>query len=231
MDTLISIVLPIYNEKPIYLQACLESIMGQSFSSWECICVVESSEEDNLAMIKDFISIDQRFKLVRPKKRIGLPASLNLGVAHAKGDLISRMDSDDLMYPSRLKIQYEFVCKNPNISLLGTAYHKIDHNEKVIGTRKYPQSGWWLSVYFMFRCGLAHPTVMFRKNEFEELGGYNTTLDYCEDLELWLRYRRAGARIYNIVWPLTAYRISRRKAKHWKTMLLVRLKYLIKWKT
>ena len=78
----------------------------------------------------------------------------------------------------------------------------------------------------LLRCGLAHPTVMFKKQDFFTIGGYNTSLIYCEDLDLWLRYLKAGFKIKNIRQTLLKYRKSKRNFVHWKYMIFVRIIHL-----
>lgn len=228
MKTEISIVLPIYNEKTEFLQRCLQSIAQQSFVNWECLCIIESTDFGNEELVSQFTSNDARFRLIKPDKKIGLPASLNLGVECSKSSYIARMDSDDVMLKNRLERQYKFLKDNPGTSIVGSAYQKINHKNEVIGIRTYPANGLRLWLYFCFRCGLAHPTVLFKKDDFKAVGGYDEKLQFCEDLDLWLRYKRAKFIIHNIQEELLQYRSSSRGIYHWKYMLVVRLKNFYK---
>ena len=219
---MISIVLPIFNERTAYLRACLDSIQKQSFTEWECICVVESTNIKNIELISCYSRNDRRFKIIQPPKRIGLPASLNLAVNASSFELVARMDSDDIMILNRLELQYHYMSEYPSVSVVGAGYNQINKEGFIVGRRRYPRQGFALSLYFLFRCGLAHSTVMFRKSSFMKLGGYNEKLRYCEDLDLWLRFKRMGAELRNINASLINYRISVRKPAHWKTMIRVR---------
>ena len=219
----ISIILPVYNEKLNYLTACLESIKNQTFKDWECVLVVESDRIDNINLLKNWCAADNRFLLVTPATRLGLAGSLNLGVELSNTDIIARMDSDDVMFPQRLELQLKFLEENPDVSIVGCNYELIDHEGKKIGYRRYPSGGFLLGLYFQFRCGLAHPSVILRKSDFISLNGYDSNLSYCEDLDLWLRYRRVGAKIRNMDQALIRYRRANRPKVHWKKMVQVRL--------
>lgn len=225
----VSIVLPVFNENNKYLSQCLLSIQEQTLQNWECIIILESKLDDNEQLIKQFSASDPRFQVVRPKLRLGLSASLNVGVQLAQSEFVARMDSDDIMDKERLLEQLRFMKRNKNVSVVGSYYSKINSSGDVMGIRRYPLSGFYLSLYFAFRCGLAHPTVMFRKKDFEVVGGYNEDLKYCEDLDLWLRYMRIGFKLENVNKVLMRYRISGRTPSHWAQMLRLRCVHL--WRT
>lgn len=224
---LVSIVLPIFNEDCLYLEQCLQSIRGQSLQEWECIIILESTNDENKLIIEKICNDDRRFRIELPAIRLGLPASLNLGVKLASSDLIARIDSDDRMKNDRLQEQVKFLEANKNVSVVGSFYNKIDAESLDKGVRRYPLRGLSLLIYFVFRCGLAHPTVMFRKRDFTAVGGYNESLSYCEDLDLWLRYIQRGLKLENMNKVLIDYRISKRSHKHWSQMLKVRLRHLM----
>jgi len=222
----VSIVLPVFNEHNIFLSQCLLSIQKQSVHEWECIIILESTNFDNEKLIKQITANDPRFRVIVPKLRIGLSASLNLGAQLAQSEFLARMDSDDIMDPDRLLEQLRFMNQNKKVSVVGSYYSKINSNGDVLGVRRYPLRGFPLLLYFVFRCGLAHPTVMFRKRDFEVVGGYNEKLNYCEDLDLWLRYLRIGLKLENSNKVLLSYRISKRNPSHWVQMLKLRFVHL-----
>jgi GT2 family glycosyltransferase len=72
---------------------------------------------------------------------------------------------------------------------------------------------------------VAHPTVMFRKNVFEQLGGYKTDFCFAEDLDLWLRWINAGHGIANLPQVLVQYRQDKthRNHQHWRYNLRARI--------
>jgi CDP-glycerol glycerophosphotransferase len=91
----ISVVVPIYNVAP-YLEICLESIAAQSFADLEVILVDDGSTDGSTAIAERFVERDPRFRLVT-KPNGGLGAARNTGVAHASGEFLTFVDSDDLL--------------------------------------------------------------------------------------------------------------------------------------
>jgi CDP-glycerol glycerophosphotransferase len=93
----ISVVVPIYNVER-YLEACLESIAGQTFDDLEVVMVDDGSTDGSAAIAEAFAARDPRFKLVsRPNG--GLSAARNTGIAAATGEFLAFVDSDDMLMP------------------------------------------------------------------------------------------------------------------------------------
>ena len=90
---LISVIIPIYNMEN-YLGKCLDSVVGQTLSNIEVICVNDGSTDSSLDIIKDYASKDKRITVVN-KSNGGPSSARNAGLEVAKGDYISFIDSDD----------------------------------------------------------------------------------------------------------------------------------------
>lgn len=91
----LSVVVPIYNVAE-YLPRCLDSIMAQTFEDFECFLVNDGSKDDSLAIIKSYLPLDPRFKLI-DKENGGLSDARNAGMAQANGEYIYFLDSDDFI--------------------------------------------------------------------------------------------------------------------------------------
>ena len=165
----ITVVLPVYNEKQKFLKESITSLINQNYNNWKCFIVFEGNKSKNLDYLNQIISKDKRFKLIRPSKRLGLLGSLNLGLSLVKTEYAARFDSDDIMQKNRLSEQLSFLENNRSISVVGSNISLINEKSKIIGSRVYPSSGKDLINYFMFRCGLAHPSTMFRIKDVFQL--------------------------------------------------------------
>ena len=88
-----SIIIPIYNVEQ-YLCDCLDSVLNQSFSDWEAICVNDGSTDGSAAILEEYVVKDKRFKIVTQPNG-GLSSARNTGMETAKGDYIVFLDSDD----------------------------------------------------------------------------------------------------------------------------------------
>lgn len=93
MSALVSIVIPVHNAAP-YLRKCLDSVVAQTFGDYECLCVNDASEDDSLAILREYETSDSRFKIV--DGRFGGPsATRNAALAVAEGAYIAFLDGDD----------------------------------------------------------------------------------------------------------------------------------------
>lgn len=98
----ISIIVPVYNGER-YLRFLLDSILAQSYSEWECICVNDSSTDGSLAILEDYAAHDNRFKCFT-KPNGGTGAARNFGLEHATGDYIMFADQDDALHTDAMKL-------------------------------------------------------------------------------------------------------------------------------
>ena len=99
---MISIIIPVYNCED-YLYVCLKSVLKQTYSEFEVICVNDCSTDSSLEILDYFAKIDDRIKIFNNEKNRGSSYSRNIGLKHAKGDYIFFLDSDDWISFSTLK--------------------------------------------------------------------------------------------------------------------------------
>jgi glycosyltransferase involved in cell wall biosynthesis len=223
-NPLVTVVIPSFNEAPHIVRASLESIRNQTFSSFECIVVDESTIPELAEACQSVCVEDPRFIYVHPEERLGLPRSLNLAISKARGRLIARFDSDDVCLPERLAIQVAFLDAHPDISVVGGALDIISDDGLLLAHRSYPEDSVKIAKGMQLTTTLAHPTVMFRREAFEQYGGYNPEFRFSEDLDLWLRWLNAGLTFANLPQVLVLYRQNntRRNPRHWRYNLRAR---------
>ena len=99
---LFSIIIPVYNVDK-YLQACLDSVLGQTFSDWEAICVNDGSSDGSAAIMEEYAAKDDRIKVIN-QLNAGTATARNTGLRAALGDYIFFLDSDDWLEPDSLQI-------------------------------------------------------------------------------------------------------------------------------
>lgn len=209
---LISIVMPAYNAQK-YISVAIESILNQTFKKFELIVINDCSKDKTLDIIKFFSKKDSRVKLVNNDSRLYIADSLNKGISFAESNIIARMDADDISFPNRLELQFKLINSSKNIAAIGTNIVLIDKVGKEIATRRYPQSSKELRNCLFRYSPFAHPVVMFRKNMFEEVGGYNPKYSPTEDLDLWFRL---GSKydFKSIPEILLKYRLDEKSSSH-----------------
>lgn len=198
---LVSVVIPTFRPNIDYFKASLESILiyqttihGQEFDNIEVIIV---AEPDGVEAVEELVKQFDDFRLILHinKKRIGIAASLNVGIRISNGDYIARMDDDDISGNLRLYKQTEFLDKNKDISLCTTDFEYFgDMNEARVSF-----SGEMSKAWSIFTCPFDHPTIMFRKDFFIENNlFYDEDRRFVEDWELWLRAFDKGMKVGSI---------------------------------
>jgi glycosyltransferase involved in cell wall biosynthesis len=223
---LVSVIIPSFNEAAAVIRASLGSIVGQTFEDFECIVVDDSTDCELAAVCREICTEDTRFVYVRPEKRLGLSGSLNLALATARGKWVARFDADDICLPTRLALQVQYLEDHPKVDVLGGGMEVIDSEGSFVASRHYPEAHDEIERSIHFSTPIAHPTVMFRRQVVLGSGGYDSSLRFAEDLDLWLRLINSGATFANLKDELIRYRQNcvRREFRHWSANLSVRLK-------
>ena len=222
----VSLVVPMFNEQPEVMTRSLRSVAEQSFADFECLVIDESTDATAAAACAAFCAEDPRFRRVTPPARLGLPASLNLGIELSRAPLVARFDSDDLCLPHRLQTQVTYLDSHADVDVVGGSLELIDDNDVVFGVRHYPEHHADIVRTLQFTTPLAHPTVMLRRRAFELCGTYDPTFGNAEDLDLWLRFANQGIRFANVPDILVRYRqqFTRRAPRHWRFNLKARIR-------
>ena len=97
-DSLVSVIVPVFNAE-LYLSACLESIVAQTYKNLEIICVDDCSNDSSLLLLEVFAQKDPRIKILHHSHNLGVSAARNTALDHAHGCFISFCDADDEMSP------------------------------------------------------------------------------------------------------------------------------------
>ena len=222
----ISVVIPILEVDRQSFLKCIENIQSQSLKPDEVIFTTERNSTS--AMIKSVLknltrSFPIEFKVVENSGNLGIGQALNVGIRHARGDIIVRHDVDDVMHSERIK-KIERLFKSDNkIDVVHS--NTFSKHRLMSDTRKLHRVS-KLKHQFILKNPIVHPTVAFRKSTVIRFGNYDPTLRYCEDLDLWLRWMKCGATFYYITTALVLYNAPTgvRINQNWRTNLLVRIR-------
>lgn len=98
----ISVVIPIYNTEK-YLEECLSSVLLQTYSNLEILCIDDYSTDASAHIVKNYAAYDSRITLYKMKKNSGLSACRNFGILKSTGNFIFFLDSDDKILPTTLE--------------------------------------------------------------------------------------------------------------------------------
>jgi glycosyltransferase involved in cell wall biosynthesis len=112
----VSIIVPVYNAEP-YMSRCLNSLINQTLSDIEIICINDGSYDSSLAILKEYAQRDSRVKIINSKKNCGEPITRNKGLKISEGEYIGFCDSDDYVDLDFYEKLYEFAkSKNADIA-------------------------------------------------------------------------------------------------------------------
>ncbi len=135
MDINISIIIPVYNCDN-YLDTCITSVLMQSYSNFEIICINDNSSDNSANILKRYSQTDQRVKIFSNNENKGPGYCRNKGLNLAKGKYIFFLDADDWIGPQTLKILYSR-CETNNLDLLMFKYIVFYNNKVDFGFEKY----------------------------------------------------------------------------------------------
>ena len=141
---------------------------------------------------------DCTFTIVKLQENVGLTKALNAGLKHVTGDLIARMDSDDISAPRRFELQERYFDDHPDIDIIGGAMQEFDKTHECLNVRHYPQTHGEAVKYIVKACPLAHPSVMMRRRIFDEGLKYDERFRMSQDIKLWFDAIQAGYHLGNL---------------------------------
>jgi glycosyltransferase involved in cell wall biosynthesis len=188
---LVSIIIPNFNRGNI-ISDTLDSVLSQTYDSWECIIVDDGSTDDSLKVIGEYVNRDFRFKFFsRPDgKKKGANGCRNLGVEKSKGDFLLFLDSDDVLKEECLQGRILSFEDNPDLDFVVFSMGLIKNSK--FENYEYPDlsnvSREKLIALFItgpLPWNMTRP--MWRKRFFCEQGRYNEELSSFDDDEFNLR--------------------------------------------
>lgn len=198
----ISVLISVYkSEKADYLNKSLESVWNEQTLRPNQIILIEDGP-----LTADLYEVIEKWKgvlgdvltILTNSKNLGLTKSLNLGITHVSGDVIARMDSDDISDPRRFERQVAYLEQHPDVDIVGGSLQEFDEENPCLNVRHYPLTHEEACKYIVKACPLAHPSVMMRRSIFDEGLKYDERYRMSQDIKLWYDAILAGYKISNI---------------------------------
>ena len=181
----VTVLMTVYNGLP-YLHAAIESILSQTYDDFEFLIIDDCSTDQSRQTILSYE--DPRIRLIENDRNINQTRSLNRGLAETRTELVARMDADDISHPQRLEKQVDYLKRHPEVAAVGTQLRFIDAQGMVTGKFEFPEHDLPLRWMQLFDCPVSCGAVMFKKSVvWEECGGFDPTIRYAQDWELWSR--------------------------------------------
>jgi len=125
----VSVLVAVYNAEP-FLSQCLDSLLSQSFSDIQVICIDDASTDGSLHVLNDYAVRDLRVEVIKLTENAGQAHARNVGLQHAKGNIICMVDSDDWLSEDALELMMAaFEDEETDSVLFDVAYQYPDHVE------------------------------------------------------------------------------------------------------
>jgi len=205
MNPTVTVLMPIHNGEA-YLSEAVDSILRQSLRDFELLIVDDASTDESVSIIARYK--DPRIRLLQSSERLKLSGALNLGLDHARGDYVARMDSDDISLPRRLEIQVRHMNRHSEIGMCGTWIRNFGGPSRAV--LKRPVGCEEIRAFTLVDTPFAHPTVMLRRNLMDRYQlRFDDSYYPTEDFELWTRAMRCF-RVENLPQVLLRYRVHGR---------------------
>jgi glycosyltransferase involved in cell wall biosynthesis len=203
---LVSVVLPCYREPISVLRRTLDSVLAQTYQNIEIVVVVDDPiDKVKVAFLTQVADEDNRIRVIVNPINLGPWGSYNRGVKESRGAIIAIQDSDDVSAPTRIEYLTQYLLRNPEVGVVGSALEYVEEGSKrALLRRTYPSDP---ARAIRRYSPLAHPTTLRWAHLFASHGGYSElrTYRHAADYELWCRWYINGVRMANVTRPLYLY--------------------------
>jgi glycosyltransferase involved in cell wall biosynthesis len=194
----ISVVIPAYNGART-VAATIDSVLRQSREDFELIVVDDGSTDETADLVEDLLRGDPRARLVRQPNG-GTAAARNMGLAQARGELVSFLDNDDLWMPEYLARMSAALEREPGAGLSYTDAWILDDRTKRVRTKTAlqffptvnPRAPAATVLRALLKTNFIMSSVTARRQALEEVGGFDPELSGVDDYDLWIRVVATG---------------------------------------
>ncbi|MDE5116057.1 MAG: glycosyltransferase, partial [Trichodesmium sp. St2_bin2_1] len=185
----VSVIIPVYN-CDYYISQAIESILAQTYQSYEIIVIDDGSTDNTRKAIEPYM---EKIHYVYQENQ-GVSAARNHGIDLAQGELIAFLDADDFFLPDKLTDQVRIFDTQPNLGIVHSGWRRVNQQGETIKNEtpwdyvpKLNLEGWlrWKPIGTM-------GTLMFRRDWLQEVGSFEVGLSQAEDVDLILRLTIRG---------------------------------------
>lgn len=195
-----------YNEPAQFINESVGSLLAQTYTNIEILIGDDSTKPETIAALDALAASDGRVKLIRKMEKMGFVPALNECLKAAKGELLARMDGDDVSLPERFALQVAYAKQHPEVDVFGASMNIINENSEIISERRYPTEFSKMLRMYLFRSCFSHPTVMMRRKVVDNGFLYNPEYKRAEDVDFFMRLLKAGFRFGNLPEKVLNYR-------------------------
>jgi glycosyltransferase involved in cell wall biosynthesis len=202
---LISVIIPSYNYEA-FLPDCVESLIAQSYSNWECIIVDDNSKDNTKEVAEALVKKDSRVHYYYRPQNAGPALARNFGLEKAKGAFIQFLDADDLVESGKFEKQLQVFHNDPSCDIVysGVKYFRSGKPEQLFDDitlegskpwmKKLSGQGRELIKALLNGNIMVISSPLVKRSLFEKHGTMDPALYYNEDWELWARFAMKNAK-------------------------------------
>lgn len=202
---LVSIVTPSYNQGS-YLEYTIQSVLEQSYPRIEYILMDGGSTDGSLEIIRRYSG---QFAYWESQPDRGQAHAINKGLAHASGEILGWLNSDDLLLPDAVSRVVQTFRSNPQVDVLYGHLERIDADGSRVPTPELPKDRVTYDKSLVVgECVVNQPGCFWRRRIMEQVGLLNEGLRYNLDYEYWMRMALAGARFMRLPETVASFRLS-----------------------
>lgn len=181
---LISVVMPVYNPEEVYLRACIDSVLEQSYPYWElCIADDKSPKEHVQRVLREYEAKDPRVKVVYRQQNGHISAASNSALQIATGEFVALLDHDDALPEHALLFMAQTIHSQPNARILYSDEDKL--NAKGERFEPHFKSDWnpdlFFSQNYVSHLGVYHHDLL------KKISGFRLGVEGSQDQDLLLR--------------------------------------------
>lgn len=188
-----SIVTPTYNHQQ-YIASTIKSVIKnkQTYPDIEYI-IMDAASTDGTCQLVD--KYREYIDLFVSKADDGQADAINIGFGYATGDIYAYLNSDDYYYPDTIQKVAKIFQENSDIDVIYGNCTFVEENEQFLRYFTEVES---YNKYRLLNCSdfIMQPTCFWRKEIYDKCGGFNKTMHYGFDWDLWGRMAKAGAKFY-----------------------------------
>jgi glycosyltransferase involved in cell wall biosynthesis len=202
----VSVVMPAYNDLR-FIDAAVMSVLRQTYTDFELIIVDDGTNRPEV--FSRLAALDPRVRVITCGQNNGNAAAANRGIAESRGEIIARLDADDIAEPHRLTRLIALLDSDSDLGLVGSWARWISEEGEPLELWRCPLTDLDIRWTILFHTPICHPSSAYRRGCFDRAGGYNPAMRQSGDHDLWWRMLDT-CRAQNIPEPLVRYRRNSR---------------------
>lgn len=174
----VSVIIPAFNAAK-HIQRTMETVFNQTYKDFEVIVVDDGSTDGTIDILKTY-SDRVRWAV---QNHQGQAFAINHGISMARGEYLAYFDADDLMSPTKLQVQANYLDEHPEVDVVYTDMFVTNQEGESVLKKYEPVDPFYLLQY----CCVSRITVMHRRGCLDRIGLFDGTITGSDDWDMWIR--------------------------------------------